>query len=236
MWALSSPLEMSRVVAEIAWDGVPTGLTQAAASGARRGGCDEVVSAVVELAGRREELLVPARMAPERKPPEAAGPGGSSGQESFAGGRFEEIGGSASAAHLGPLEPAEAREQLARLIMEERRLENRLAEETRERDRWMRRQELAASEKDEELARVAEGRIQAHAVVVRQIGQQLEALHARKEAVRRRVAAGRRSPAGAGDARAPADPSEDRFRSMEVEDELERLRRRLDDKPDDEQR
>ncbi|TVQ98746.1 MAG: hypothetical protein EA398_12875 [Deltaproteobacteria bacterium] len=226
MWSISGPMELSRVFAEVAWDGVPGTLTSAASSMARRGGCPEVVSAVVRLASRRSQLL----HAPTR-PAQPNGPGAQPGAEpenARSAGRFEEIG-EPTARSRAPVAAGDARDQLARLIMEEKQLENRLADEIRERDRWMRRHELAAGEDDHELARVAEQRVQGHAAVVRQIGQQLEAIEARKDSVRKRVAGVRRGeqPPGPASSTSADSAVEDRFRSMEVERDLDRLRRRM---------
>lgn len=224
MVALSGPMALSSWLAEVAWNGVPDGFRVRAGEVARRGGCAEVVSALAGLIARRAELR-------EGRRSPAPGDGAASGEPTSApaAGRFEAIGSSPGAAVASPLDRGQAREQMAQLIMEERRLENRLADEIRERDRWMRRRELATEAGDDALASVAEERIRGHAAVVRQLGAELEGVAARRDSVRRRAAGG----GGAGrsesaeSARGAAEPSEERFRAMEVEDDLERLRRRL---------
>ena len=113
-------------------------------------------------------------------------------------------------------------------------LELRASGVAQERDRWMTRVEMAREEGETELEQVASARLDDLTAQLRQVGERLEALQRRRDAIRRAVAAmSSRARASAADAAGVAPPPsatgdawEARFRELEMKRELGRLRRR----------
>ena len=138
--------------------------------------------------------------------------------------RFEAIGATQDPSSA-PLSRAAAKEQLAALILDERRVEAELAEKVKARDRWMGRLRLAESHGENDLVAVASGRVEAVGAEVRGLGERLDAIRLEKDRVRRRALA---RPAEPATPAAPADAPdvESRFRALEMRDDLDRLRRR----------
>ncbi|MFT4704262.1 MAG: hypothetical protein ACI81R_001958 [Bradymonadia bacterium] len=184
-----------------------------------------VAAAMVALYGRRVQLKTPVALTPP--PPGATNTGD-------AGARFETIGGSGGAgAPLSPLTKASAKEQLATLILDERKLEQAMSTSARERDKWMGRHALAGEESDPELAKISGETLDRVAAQLSEIGTKLDDVRAQKDIVRRRAALG-------ADGSAPTTPpqnsqtaaapdAEARFRALERKRDLDRLRKRADD-------
>lgn len=210
---------------------------------ARPDGTRQVVEALVELYGERK--TVPAEPEPEPESPAPAEPGEPAKEAPLAptvvkGGAFESIGVSPEAARRRPSLPrltaAQAKDQMAALIIKEREAERALAEAVRARDRWLDRLTLAKDGGDDELAAVAERRLYEARATVDRRNAEIETIRRSKEKLKARVAgskapqvAGERSPShrdyGASDS---ASAIEARFRRMEIERDMARLRRKLD--------
>lgn len=134
----------------------------------------------------------------------------------------------ASAPRPATLTRAAAREELARLIIEERRIERELKGVVDERDRWMQRAADARDDGDVELIAWADEKVQAYLAQVSALQQSLSEAQASKEALRERVA----SPPATGTYKdaaenlgsgGPAD-MERRFRELESKRMLRELR------------
>ncbi len=130
-----------------------------------------------------------------------------------------------------PLSAAQAKDQLAALIMEERELERTLEEARREQTRWHQRLELARQWNEQDLAREAERVLQRAIGEAERASAQLEQVRVQKEKLKARVRGGQSPPPGPG-AQPPARAGEGivgRFQDMEIEDDLGRLKARLRD-------
>ena len=144
--------------------------------------------------------------------------------------RFESIGDAPSAGQLAPLSRAAAKEKLAALIMEERKLEKAIGELAKERDRWFERLGLAEESDETDLIELADGEAKRLTADIARSNERIDTIQAQKDTVRRRAAA---SPSSTG---APAPPAETtdvsrrdaerRFLELERDAELKRLRRR----------
>ena len=155
----------------------------------------------------------------------------------------------ASAPTASPLSAAQAKDELAALIMVERDLERKLTQAQRDQEQWYQRLELARQWNETELAVEAERRLHAHQNDAARFEEELERIRAQKDKLKSRVRASRggggggpRPPRPEGPPSPVGPPSgsrpapESRFRSMEVERDLsslkERLRRELEGEED----
>jgi hypothetical protein len=120
-----------------------------------------------------------------------------------------------------PLPREQAREQLANLILEERKLESHISQISVERDRWMERLELARQAGDTRLGDAAQTQLDQFVRQVADANERMASLERQKDLVRRRVAAPKIESSSAQNA---ALSMEDEFRRLERERDLSRLR------------
>ncbi|MBU6160695.1 MAG: hypothetical protein KGO50_06210, partial [Myxococcales bacterium] len=120
-----------------------------------------------------------------------------------------------------PLPRDQAREQLASLILEERKLETHIAQVSAERDRWMERLDLARQAGDTRLGDAAQVQLDQFVRQVADANERMASLERQKELVRRRVAAPKVATTPAQTA---ALSMEEEFRRLERERDLNRLR------------
>lgn len=207
---------IGEVLARVAADGVPQAHVDAARDAVAPHPTAATASAIARIWASRHALR--AASLPIQATPR---------EDGAAPGRLESIGGSAGEdLPVQPLSRAAAKEQLAALILDERKVEAELSEQVRLRDRWMGRFELAEQHGEADLVGVAREHVDALGARVRELGERLDAIRAQKDLVRRRAAAASgRKPQAEGAAEAPADV-EARFRRLEMESDLDRLRRR----------
>ena len=170
------------------------------------------------------------------------------------GGAFEVIGGEQSAPPSAPSGPtggtpsaspppriyeppvsaisaAEAKDQLAALILEERRVEKKLSETTRFVSQWESRLDLAEQADEPDLAREAERFIEHYRGEEQRLLREIESIRSQKDKLKRRVvrpgASGKQGPASGGGS-GQGSAMENRFRDMEINRDLSRLKSRLD--------
>jgi len=196
-------------------------------------GCDDVVAAV--------ERIVSARAAAPRSPePKAAesAPGETTAPASELPSVFEPIGAKPTATRNEPtISLAEAKSQMARLILGEREAERALGESVKRRDMWLGRLELARESADAELVEVATVRVDECTAEVGRLNHDIETLRRSKEKLKARVARRHERPpqrdqvdeTPGAPAEPPAPDYESRFRRMEIERDLNRLRRKIED-------
>lgn len=207
-----------------------TAMEEAARAVGRPTGAAEVVEALASILARRAELDRQSAPGPEAQT--HAGP-------------FEVIGARAPqpedapqpapAPEASPLSAAEAKDELAALIMRERDLERRQGEAQREAETWRQRFDLAREWNEAELAREAEERLQRHLDEAARAEAELATVREQKERLKARVRQPRTGLDAIGDtlrrtaqAALEAIPvAEERFRDMEVERDLSSLRERL---------
>jgi hypothetical protein len=191
-------------------------------------GTADVADAVVRLWKAREKVRYGPKSAPDA--PKAL----------VKRGRFEAIGAPSpgvEATGQPAISLAEAKDQIAALIVKERRSDRGLSEAVRERDKWLGRLDLAAQGGDSELESEAQERLERARSDVARLNSEIETIRRAKAKLVRRA---RGSSAGA----APATPSADgasasarvadsdheaRFRRMEIDRDLARLRAKLDE-------
>lgn len=176
----------------------------------------------------------PSEGAPEG-PFEPIGGGESSGEgdETGGGGRTRRLPGPGRPS----LSRAEAKEQLAELILVERDLERRLDELDREQDRWRSRLDLAREWGEEDLAEEAEAILRDYLDEARDVQAELEDIRRQKDKLKqaaRRGSEGQAAtggePGGArgGESRRRSEEIEERFSEMEIDRDLDRLRDRIE--------
>lgn len=212
---------LAEIVERIAAEGVSESHAAAARDLGRPEANDDIATAIARIWAGRSSLRASA-------PPPAEAEGGTAAPR-----RFEEIGAaSATPETLSPLTRAAAREQLAALIMEERRIENEVGELARERDRWLRRVELAEEHGDTDLLAIARRTVEDTLGRLGTLNQRLTGLQDQKDLVRRRAALSQpRRPAAAPGTSAPPEAGggldvERRFRELELRGDMDRLRRK----------
>ncbi len=136
------------------------------------------------------------------------------------------------------LSRAEAKDQLAELILHEREMQRRLSELEREQERWRERLELAREWGEEELAEEAKGILREYIDDASRVREDLEDVRRQKEKLKR---AARRGGGEAPQSESPAgretedvdDPEraaeiEERFNEMEIDRDLDELRDRIE--------
>lgn len=212
------------------------------------GGSIEVADAIVEVIQR-------AKAWEEQEPEAPANDGDGAGQgeddrrEQFSGG-FESIGGSRAARGGGSSTPerdargdrggdvnpyegisrAEAKQQLAQLILSERELERKLGELEKEQQRWRGRLDHARQLRYDDLATEAESILREYLREAEPLQQELEDVRKQKSKLK---AAANPKAARSGRAADPAVSSrmaelERRFSKMEEDRELDDLKGRID--------
>lgn len=182
-------------------------------------GSKDVANALLVALQKRQEWLTPAapahpvKDAPPHQPPVDP--------------VFEEIGASTqdqpAESDFTGIGMAEARDQLARLILDEREIERRLDDSTKQQDRWRSRLNLAREWNETDLAAEAESILRGHRTEADRLATELQKI--RQQKLRLKVAAhGKTSEASAADA--PPDV-ENRFRKMEMDSDLQGLKDRI---------
>jgi len=140
--------------------------------------------------------------------------------------------------HAARLTAAEAKDALAELILEERRVDNKLSETSRFVAQWEQRLDLAQSAGEAELAREAEPFLKHYQREEAMLIRELDRIRAQKDKLKSRVVRpGARRPGGGSGGPPAQDPSrvaqlEGRFRAMEIDRDLERLKSRLQNNDD----
>lgn len=144
---------------------------------------------------------------------------------------FEELGGTllapAVAAPTKALSPAAAREEYARVVLEQRRLEKLHESAVVERDTWLTRRDDAVFEEQKDLADFADQMLERSLQDLAEYQQQLDALRDAKDALRQRFFEGPQ-PSRATMQAAANTPAmmEKRFVEMESRRQLRELRER----------
>ncbi|MFW5967297.1 MAG: hypothetical protein ACOCV2_07250 [Persicimonas sp.] len=137
----------------------------------------------------------------------------------------------------GTLTAAEAKDQLAELILKERELERRLAECEKQQDRWRSRLELAREWSEDDLAEEASEVLRDYLDQGESVEAELADIRRQKEKLKRAVGRGGSSqrrkalPSGEDDGGRDAKPdgeTERRFRDMELDRDLDDLKDRID--------
>jgi hypothetical protein len=231
--ALAEPDQARFVLEEIAEEGVAAPHRDAVDRLAQRIGVNPVVDAIERLVVRRDTIQQSNERL--RKPVEGTA-------STSANSPFEVIGDRTSSGSSPqsrpPMNRAEAKERLARLIMDERRVEDEVEQAVRERDKWLERKDLANEEGDDDLASYAEGQLDQAFESLKQLREELDRISSEKLEIRKAVArSNQRSKA------APETPQstpegrsyEERFRKLEMKRDIDRLRDKArKDKGDDE--
>ncbi|MBN1946482.1 MAG: hypothetical protein JW797_12475 [Bradymonadales bacterium] len=200
-------------------------------------GTAQVVEALVDLYSQREVILQQTRP-PEPPRPESPAPADAK-TPAVQPIQFETIGAppsdASTPATYPPITAVEAKDQMAALILKEREAERSLSLAVRERDRWLDRLEMAREAQDVELVRAGEQRLTLAREQVDRLDAQLETIRRSKEKLKQRVSRPSGAPLPGTGGSGPAEPREsatttsmeERFRKMEVERDLARLRQRL---------
>jgi len=215
---LSDAVAIGDVVARVVTGGVDAGHAEAARKLGRPEGTRDAAEAIARIWRDRSRL-------------NDAGPMDAVVETSATGSRFEEIGDPSTVGQpdVSPLSRAAAKEQLAALILEERKVEGEIAQLARERDKWFARLELAQEERDGELEEIGRRNVDRFVGLLQSASERMNGIQLQKEQVRRRVAGARRVAAEpATGASSEADAYERRFRELEMRGEMNRLRRRAD--------
>jgi hypothetical protein len=130
------------------------------------------------------------------------------------------------------LSRAEAKEQLAELILKERDLERRLKDLERQQERWRGRLQLAREWNEEDLAEEAETILRGYVADADPLEEQLADIRRQKEKLKQAARRGRGDAGTAGAAEGAGDEDrgsgmEERFRKMEIDSDLEGLKDRI---------
>lgn len=195
---------------------------EAAAAISAKNGSRDVADALLLATKHRHEWAVKSPVTPSDE--------GGPDEEPAPAGAFEEIGaqsdkqGAASPDYSG-IGMAEARDQLARLILDEREIEKRLDEATKQQERWRGRLNLAREWNETDLAAEAEALVRSHIAEVEILVKDLAGI--RQQKVRLKVAAHGGKP-GETHSETNASPDvENRFRKMEADSDLKDLKDRI---------
>lgn len=224
---------LAGIARRIAADGVADAHSSAARDAIEDDPTRNVARAIARLWSARAELAAAAVSIRATAAP------ASESSASARTGRFEEIGDHPPTGESAPLSRQVAKEKLAALIMEERKLEKSIVELAKERDRWFDRLALAEDSRQDDLVTLADGEAKRLVGEIAAANQRIDTIQAQKDSVRRRAASGGSGAAaptgafgGSGGPAATNDPAdaERRFLQLERDAELDRLRRRtLDD-------
>ena len=191
-------------------------LTAGSALVGKADGTARVTEAIVRLIERREVILAAGREEPQAH----RGP-------------FERIGaprvsvrvaGAPAQSTVSAVSSAEAKDELANLIMMEREAERKASEADRAVEQWRQRLELAREWNETQLATEAESQLARAEAAATAGREELERTRIQKEKLKESVRRGR------GDASGPPAPAPtEKFEDMEVERDLAALRKRLRD-------
>ena len=124
---------------------------------------------------------------------------------------------------------AEAKEQLAQLILQERELERRIGELEKEQQRWRNRLDLAREWGERDLEDEAQGILREYVQDADKVARELNGIKRQKLKLRQAAqgGSGGSSAGGSGGGSSADAERERRFRKMETERELDGLRDRL---------
>lgn len=207
---------LGRIVA----GGIAPSHAQSAAAYAIPDGARHVAAAIAQIWRDRDRLATAATPGSYAANQADSGPGASPVSSPF-----ETIGAGPATADDAELTRVAARDRLALLIREERRLESDQASLVRERDRWMQRQQLASEANAADLVALAESNLRDLSARIAMLQERLARIQDEKQTVRQRAAASAR-PSGRPEMATPAGRAgaEDRFRELERNSQLNRLR------------
>ena len=212
-------------------DDALAGLSAAAAELSQTKGTEDVARALATALRNRQDWMQPVQNqdAPDDAP-------SSSGDDDDSSSPFETIGetqqddsdrGTTSSTPVtSRLSKAEAKEQLAALILTEREIEKRLIEAEKNQTRWRGRLEMAREWKEEDLAAEAEGILRGYMDEFEKLQQERAAIGRQKDKLKAAARGGAPAPAAAGDDSRLSD-IEKRFRKMEVDSDLDDLKDRI---------
>jgi len=217
----------------------PEGLQERLDSLLSPNGTKGVLDAIVDGYTRREELKAQKQAPKPTTPPPADEPAAEEPEKTLLG-AFESVGAPQPTAEnevLAPISMAEAKSQMASLIVRERDAERGLTEIVKSRDKWMDRAELAKEDGDQDLIQIAQSRANSARAEVGRLNAEIEVIRRSKEKLKARVARSKKRPAPTRGALPPKTPVraaekddvEARFRKMELDREMRRLRRKIKD-------
>ncbi len=209
---------------------------------------------VVEALGAALDRVEQWRSAP-RPSPEGAGEQPADEEPADPKGPFESIGTGehgdvdrdkalevADEARRPNLSEAEAKDQLAELILNEREMQRRLSELEREQERWRNRLDLAREWEEDDLAEEAKGILREYIDDASRVRGELEDIRRQKEKLKQAArrgqsddgAASARRSESRGESEDPWDDPEraaeleERFNDMEIDRDLDDLRDRIE--------
>ncbi len=126
------------------------------------------------------------------------------------------------------LSKAEAREQLAELILKERKAERRLQELEKQQERWRDRLQLAREWNEDDLVDEAKSILRGYVEEADPVEQKLQDIRRQKQKLKRAARSGDGADFdGSGQFEDRVGKLEERFRKMEVDDDLEGLKDRI---------
>jgi hypothetical protein len=192
-------------------------------------GSQEVADAILSALSQAAEW----RQAPVQSGPEPTGQ-----DAPPVGGPFETIGGPVGGAAGGgvsgggappvTLSHAEAKEQLAQLILQERELERRLQGLERDQERWRSRLDMAREWREADLEQEAEAALRGALQEAAPLQESLRAIQVQKEKLKQAAAGQGGAAGGAVSGGAASSGSEQRWQRMEQDRDIQRLKDRID--------
>lgn len=216
-------------------------MTQAAESIGLPDGSKEVAEAIVDALKHAQAW----QRAPRDTPQDDGNGGDTEGKEEPKDSAFESIGkhapegskgdgsgGSGSSPAFDGISQAEAKEQMAQLILQEREMDRRLGDLEKEQTRWRNRLDMAREWQEQDLEEEAQAILKGYIDEANRIQQDLGGLRQQKDKLRAAAQSSRRgsTPTGKGaeQARNPAlAKMEKRFRKMEENRDLSDLKDKL---------
>lgn len=141
---------------------------------------------------------------------------------------FESIGDAQekNSAFIG-ISKAEAKEQLAGLILAERDIERKLSEIEKQQDRWRKRLQMARDMEEEDLANDAEGVLRDYIEEGSQIQKELKSILIQKSKLKAHAGTGAARKLKSSDDTDRIDEMERKFRKMEIDSDLDSLKDRI---------
>lgn len=235
MVVLSDDVQLGSLLMQLQAEGAPETWSQAAEQALPDDPSAQAAAAVAQIWASRTKL----RVAALQPVPTASAPASPRG-------RLEPIGVNAPVVPVStPLSRAEAKTQLAGLIVEERQIEAEVVSAAADRDTWYSRLALAEERNELDLVDFATRQAQELTRRITELNERASGIRLQKEDVRRRAlagvvpsdGAGARQPGSSAGPQAGAPPAsaprtetyEERFRRMERDSQLDRLRSRAFD-------
>ena len=214
-----------------------TALSEAAAGLSQTTGSADVAEALLEAlehrdAWRHPVTTTPTDDRPDDSPDDEPAGDGDATQSEKEDSPFEAIGDVAPSSSTrepsyAGISKAEAKDQLATLILTEREIEKKLAETEKQQARWRSRLEMAREWEENDLAAEAESILRGHMDEFDQLQKERASIQRQKNKLKEAALGG--SPAGAADSGADSRLAdiEKRFRKMEVDSDLDDLKDRI---------